>query len=382
MKISFGRPLIGSLEKNAVKKVLSSNILVHGPKANQFEKIFCNFTKSPFSVTVSSCTAGMHLVYFTLGIGAGDEVLVPAQTHVATAHAIELSGAKAVFIDSNLENGNIDISKIEKLISKKTKAIAIVHYLGMPVDMLEINKIAKKYKLFVMEDCALALGSTIRNKHVGLFGDVGVFSFYPVKHITTAEGGMIISKNKKLIRNLKLNKAFGVNKNFNERKVPGMYDCTALGFNYRMSEINAAIGIEQVKRLPSFLKKRKKNFIKLSFLLKKIKDIRVLDSKKTFLKNSYYCLAILLNKKISRYRAQIIKKLNNLGIGTSIYYPQPVPRMKYYKKKYGYNKNDFINAELFSDTSISLPVGPHLNINHMKFIAKSVDTVIKNINNE
>ena len=380
MKIPFGKPLIGKTEKKAVLRVLSGNILVHGPKAIEFENIFSKFTKSPFAVSVSSCTAGMHLVYFTLGIGIGDEVIVPAQTHVATAHAVELTGAKAVFVDSNSEDGNIDISRIEKSISKKTKAIAIVHYLGIPVDMNKINKIARKYNLFVIEDCALALGSTINNKHVGLFGDVGVFSFYPVKHMTTAEGGIIISKNKNLIKKLRLKKAFGVNKNFSERKIPGSYDCVTLGFNYRMSELNAAIGIEQVKKIPFFLKKRKENFERLNFLLKNSKNLRVIDSNRKILKNSHYCLTVLLDKKISKFRMQIVKKLNNLGIGTSIYYPQPVPRMKYYKNKYGYNKKRFKNAEMLSDSSISFPVGPHLNQNHMTFIAKNIITVLKNIN--
>ena len=380
MKIPFGKPLIGMAEKEAVQKVLSGNVLVHGPKAVEFENIFSKFTKSPFAVSISSCTAGMHLLYFTLGIGIGDEVIVPAQTHVATAHAVELTGAKAVFVDSNSEDGNINTNKIEDSISKKTKAIVIVHYLGIPVDMNKINKIAKKYNLFVIEDCALALGSKINNKHVGLFGDAGVFSFYPVKHITTAEGGIIISKNKNLIKQLRLKKAFGVNKTFSERKIPGSYDCIALGFNYRMSEINAAIGIEQVKKVPIFLKKRKKNFEKLSFLLKNLKKIRVIDSKKKILKNSHYCLTILLDKKIAKYRMQVVKKLNNLGIGTSIYYPQPVPRMKYYKNKYGYNKKIFANAEIFSDTSICFPVGPHLNQNHMTFIAKNIISIVKNIN--
>jgi len=288
MKISFGKPLIGKAEKRAVLSVLSGNILVHGPKAAEFENIFSKFTKSKFAVSVSSCTAGMHLVYFALGIGIGDEVIVPAQTHVATAHAVELTGAKAVFVDSNSEDGNIDINKIEESISKRTKAIAIVHYLGIPVDMNKINKIAKKYNLFVIEDCALALGSTVNNKHVGLFGDVGVFSFYPVKHMTTAEGGIIISKNKNLIKILRLKKAFGVNKTFSERKIPGSYDCVTLGFNYRMSELNAAIGIEQVKKVPFFLKKRKKNFERLSFLLRDLKNIRVIDSGKKILQNSHY----------------------------------------------------------------------------------------------
>ena len=157
---------------------------------------------------------------------------------------------------------------------------------------------------------------------------------------------------------------------FSERKIPGSYDCVTLGFNYRMSELNAAIGIEQVKKVPSFLKKRKQNFDRLIFLLKKLKNVRVIDSSKKILKNSHYCLAILLNKKISKFRMQIVKKINNLGIGTSIYYPHPVPRMKYYKDKYGYNKKKFKNAEMFSDSSICFPVGPHLNQNHMHLLLK------------
>ena len=375
--IPFGKPMIDDSEKNAVKKILSGNILVHGPKATEFENIFCKFTKSPFAVSVSSCTAGLHLVYFTLGIGRGDEVIVPAQTHVATAHAVELCGAKAIFVDVNFEDGNIDISKIEKLISKKTKAISVVHYLGIPVDMIKINTIAKKHNLFVIEDCALALGSKINTKHVGLFGDVGVFSFYPVKHITTAEGGMIISKNSKLIKKLRLNKAFGVDKTFSERKIPGQYDCKSLGFNYRMSEINAVIGIEQIKKFPNFLLKRKKNFNFLIKGLKKVKNIRLIDSNKSHFKNSFYCLALILDKKIYKYRKDIINSFNKYGIGTSIYYPQPVPRMFYYKKKYGYKKEKFINAELFSDKSISLPVGPHLSKTNVRRILKTALNIFK-----
>jgi dTDP-4-amino-4,6-dideoxygalactose transaminase len=200
--------------------------------------------------------------------------------------------------------------------------------------------------------------------------------------MTTAEGGIIISKNKNLIKQLRLKKAFGVNKTFSERKIPGSYDCVTLGFNYRMSELNAAIGIEQVKKVPFFLKKRNKNFNRLSFLLKKLKNVRVIDSRNKIFKNSHYCLAILLDKKISKFRMQIVKKLNNEGIGTSIYYPQPVPRMEYYKNKYGYNKKKFKNAEMFSGSSICLPVGPHLNQNHMTFIAKNIINTIKNINHE
>ena len=204
MKIPFGRPMIGGEEKKAVADVMNNPILVHGPRSTQFEDGFKEFTNSPHAISVSSCTAGMHLVYFTLGLGPGDEVIVPAQTHIATAHAVELTGAKPVFVDAEIKSGNIDISKIEMEINPNTKAISVVHYLGVPVNMTAVKEIADKHNLFLLEDCALAPGAYHMNKHVGLHGDVGVFSFYPVKHITTAEGGIIILNNEKLASKLKL----------------------------------------------------------------------------------------------------------------------------------------------------------------------------------
>ena len=162
-KIPFGKPLIDDNEIKSVTNVLKSGIYAHGPRSSLFEKKFCNFTGAKYSSTVSSCTAGMHLFYFALGIGRGDEVIVPAQTHTATAHAVELAGAKPVFVDCEIETGNIDPEKIQKKISKKTKAICVVHFLGIPVDMKKINYIAKKNKIFVLEDCALSLGASFYN---------------------------------------------------------------------------------------------------------------------------------------------------------------------------------------------------------------------------
>ena len=270
--LPFGKPMIGVEEKEAVMRVMDGSILVHGPVSVEFEKKFATFTAAPHAVSVSSCTAGMHLIYFALGYGPGDEVIVPAQTHVATAHAVELTGARPIFIDSEEKTGNININLIESAITSKTKAIAIVHYLGAPVDMSKINKIAKKYDLFVLEDCALSPGAKIDDIHTGLHGDAGVFSFYPVKHLTTAEGGMIILKDGELAKKLTLLKAFGVNRSHGQRKIPGVYDTIALGFNYRMSEIHAAIGVVQINKLTGFLAKRKENFKVLNEYLKDIPD--------------------------------------------------------------------------------------------------------------
>lgn len=380
MKIPFGKPLIGKEEKKAVEEVLSGPILVHGPKAIEFEEEFKKFTNAPYAVSVSSCTAGMHLIYFSLDIGPGDEVIIPAQTHIATAHAVELTGAKPVFVDADVETGNIDVNKIEAEINKKTKAIAVVHYLGVPVDMVDVKNLTDKYGLFLLEDCALSFGASVDGVHTGLHGDAGVFSFYPVKHITTAEGGIIILKNAKLAAELNLKKAFGVDRTHGDRKVPGVYETVTLGFNYRMSEIHAAIGVEQIKKLPIFLEKRKNNFENLKKLLINEKQLKILPQPvNERIISSHYCLSIILKNDLVKKRSQIMKELTSRGIGSSIYYPKPVPRMKYYKDKYGYNSSKYINAANISDNSIALPVGPHLEEDDMKTIANNLIDIINTI---
>lgn len=382
MNIPFGVPMIGPEERNAVAEVLAGPILVHGPKATDFERAFAEFTKAPHAISVSSCTAGMHLIYFTLGFGPGDEVIVPAQTHVATAHAVELTGAKAVFVEAETETGNIDIDKIEAAITSKTKAIAVVHYLGVPVDMPRVKAIADKHSLFLLEDCALSPGASVDGIHTGLHGDAGVFSFYPVKHITTAEGGMIILKDSELAAKLKLRKAFGVDRTHGERKVPGVYDTVVLGFNYRMSELHAAIGIEQIKKLPDFLVKRLTNHQELSRNLSNVDGLNVLPAPvNDRFTSCHYCLSVILDPTLAARRPEIMDELTKAGVGSSVYYPQPVPRMTYYKEKYGYDETLYPNATMFSDQTIALPVGPHLNANDMKTIADTLIKIIKNINN-
>lgn len=380
INIPFGKPTINKKEISLVNKVLKSGIYVHGSKSSDFEKKFLKFTRAKFAITVSSCTAGMHLIYFSLGVGKGDEVILPAQTHTATAHAIELTGAKPVFVDCDKKNGNINTQEILKKINRKTKVICVVHYLGIPVNINPIKKIAKRKKIFILEDCALSLGAKFNNTHTGLLGDAGVFSFYPVKHMTTAEGGMVITNNKSLSEKIKLKKAFGINKSFNERKVSGMYDAIELGFNYRMSEIHAAIGLEQLKKLPKFLSVRKKNFKYLKKKLEKYSNIRILDNTEKGFENSYYCLNIVLLNKLRKKRLDIINYLKSKKIGTSIYYPQPVPRMTYYKKKYGFNPKNFINASEISDFSISIPVGPHINKKNLIYIKNNLEKIINKFN--
>ena len=377
--IAFGAPMIGAEERAAVADVLAGPILVHGPRAVKFEEDFAAYTGAPHAVSVSSCTAGMHLIWFTLGLGPGDEVIVPAQTHTATAHAVELTGARAVFVEVERDTGNIDIAAFEAAITPRTKGVAPVHFLGMPVDMTRLVEIARRHNLFVLEDCALAFGTRIDGTHAGLFGDAGVFSFYPVKHITTAEGGMIITRDAQLAASLKLRKAFGVDRSHAERKVPGTYDVVALGFNYRMSEIHCALGIEQVKKLPRFLEQRSRNYSVLSKALADIPGVSQLKSTAGRFLSSYYCLSVILDERLAPRRADIVARLNSAGVGTSVYYPQPVPRMTYYRERYGWRDGSFPNAARISDCSIALPVGPHLTPEDMQYIGATLADVVKGL---
>lgn len=366
--VKFGKPIIDQKELEAVAAVLKNDILVHGPGAKHFEDSFSAFTGAPQAVSCSSCTAALHLSYFHFGIGPGDEVIAPAQSHVATVHAIELVGATPVFVDSEYSTGNIDIDQIESKVTERTKAITLVHFLGMPVNMDRIIQIAEKYKLRVIEDCALAVGSYFKGRHVGFFGDTGCYSFYPIKHFTTAEGGMLTTKEADIAEGIRRKKAFGVDRTAGERKIPGMYDVTMLGFNYRMNEIQAAIGIEQLKKLPGFLRQRKINFERLQAGLKELPEIDLFQSTHGDFESSYYCFTILLRKAFTSKRTAIIEFLNERGVGTSIYYPQAIPDFTYYRAKYNTDPATYTVASRISQSSISLPVGPHLTVDDMDFI--------------
>lgn len=373
--IPFGKPLLGAEEKDAVMEVLSGTTLVHGPKAVQFEQDFAAFCGAPHAVSVSSCTAGLHLLYFHLGIGPGDEVIVPAQTHVATAHAVELCGAKPVFADADSSTGNIDIDKLEGLITEQTRAISVVHFLGLPVNMTRVMEIARRHKLFVVEDCALAIGSYHQGVHAGLIGDAGCFSFYPVKHMTTAEGGMIILRDGDLAKSLRLKKAFGVDRTHTERTVPGLYDVVELGFNYRLSEVHAAIGIEQIKKVPDFLSKRKANAARLRAALADLPGISLLAEAAPGDVHSHYCESILLDEALVPRRYDIVEALKAQGVGTSVYYPRPVPLMRYYREKYP-PVQDWPQARRISEASLALPVGPHLEAEDIDYLAQTLRSVI------
>ncbi len=380
--IPFGKPWITDEDRQAVMEVLQGSILTHGPQGKLFEEEFAVFiegenqTTEAYCVTVSSGMAALHMAYWQLGIGTGDEVIVTAQTHNATAHAIEILGAKPVFIDCRLDTGNIDVQQIEQAITPRTKAISLVHFIGIPCEMDGILDIAQRHGLKVIEDCAIALGARFRGVHVGLLGDAGCFSFYPVKHITSGEGGMFITRHVNLAQRVAHGRAFGVDRTHAERAIPGFYDVTAVGLNYRMSEMQAALGRQQLKRIDEILARRKANFSLLKTLLSELDEITILDSVTEQQQSSHYCLSLLLKGDLGKKRNEIVLELNRAGVGTSIYYPHPVPLLTYYRQKYGYREQDFPNALTISDTSIALPVAPHVSEEDIRYMAAHLKQII------
>jgi dTDP-4-amino-4,6-dideoxygalactose transaminase len=378
--IPFGQPMIGEAERRAVLDVLSGPILTHGPRVHEFEAVFARFTGAPHAIAVGSCTAALHLAYLQLGIGPGDEVIVPSQSHVATAHAVEYCLAKPVFIDSEPETGNLDLAAVEPAITPRTRALSVVHYLGMPVDMDRVNEIARRHGLFVVEDCALAIGTYYRGVHAGLLGDVGCFSFYPVKHITTAEGGMLVTRHEAVAGKVAMQRAFGIDRNVPaERKTPGDYDVELLGFNYRLNELGAALGLEQMKRVEDFLARRRENDRALRAKLADVDEIECLQSQRPGFESSHYCLSVVLRGPLAARRLDVMRGLGRRGVGCSVYYPRAIPHMTYYRRKYGYGEETFPVAARLSRSSIALPVGPHVEPEDVELIAASLKEAIAEV---
>ncbi len=362
--IKFSKNNIQNKDIKVVEKILKSGWLTHGNYSKQFEQKFISFTKSKYSTLVSSCTAGLHLSCLALDIGKGDEVIVPSQTHVATAHAVSYCGAKPVFADINLYNGDIDSSSIIKKITKKTKAIIVVHLNGFSCDMKKITFICKKYKIKLIEDCAHALGTLYKKKHAGNFGSTGVFSFYPTKQITTGEGGIVVTNDKKIFKKIKALKAFGIDKDINERKRPGVYEVNYLGYNYRMTDFQAAIGLQQLNRYSQELKIRKKN---AKYLCKNLKNLKSISVPKYDNNHSYFIFPIFVKK--NRYDLMDLFKTKNIQF--SIHYATPVEKFSYYSRNQK-KISKLINSNIYSEENISLPIHSGINYKSLNYIIKTI----------
>lgn len=357
--IPFGKPQLDADAFDAVRSVLESGMLVHGTVTPAFEAAFAQRIGAAEAVAVSSCTAGLHLTLFTRNIGPGDRVAVPAMTHVATAHSVELVGAQPVFIDVDPATGNMDPAALEA-VDGPLAAIMPVHYLGLPCDMDRIHAVAQAKGAFVLEDCALAVDATWGDQKAGTLGLAGSFSFYPVKHMTSIEGGMVTTNDPALAHDLRRRRAFGYNRALGERTRPGLYDVDILGMNYRMSEVEAAVGLAQIARLDDFMADRSRNDAALRAILSRIDGLTLFPDRHGKATSSHYCINAVLPQDGSVSRDRVVDGLNARKIGSSVHYPGPVPLFTYYSQKYGYKAGQFPVAEWLADQTISLPVGPHL----------------------
>ena len=346
-----------------VVSVIKSGWLAHGEYSEKLESLFCSFTGAKYATTVSNCTAGLHLSCLAAGFKTGDEVIVPAQTHTATAHAVEYTGASAVFADVDLISGNILVSEIEKRITKKTKGIIPVHMAGYPCEMEEIQSICDNHNIILIEDCAHAIGTKYNENHVGKFGFSGNFSFYPTKQITTGEGGIVISDDKSVIEKIKKLKAFGIDTPPELRQKPGVYDVKELGYNYRMTDFRAALGAGQMSRYSNNLAARQINARLYCQLLEGIEGVSFVPFSES---HSYFLFQIILDDDFDR--DLVLSELKKNNIGVSIHYATPVPLMSYYQSKYGVSSDQYPNSVAYGNQSISLPVHSKLAGEDIEFI--------------
>jgi len=360
--IPYGKQSINESDIKEVVKTLRSSHLTQGPKVKEFEEKLSKKSGAKYAASCSNGTTALHLAYLAAGLKEGDEIITTPNTFVATANMAIIMGVKPVFCDIRLDTYNIDETKIEKLITPKTKAIVPVHFAGQSCDMDVILKIAKKYKLKVIEDGCHAVGSFYKGKPVGGIGDMTVMSFHAVKSITTGEGGAILTNDKKLYEKLLNLRSHGIHKD----KI-GFNVMTEMGYNYRLTDIQAALGVSQLKRLNSFVENRRNIVKEYEKLLSKNENI-ILPSEEKNLKSSWHVYVIRTVEE--KDRLPLYNFLKNKGIGVNFHYPA-VYKHPYYQRN-GFAKIKLPNTEIYHKTAITLPIFPELSKKEIKFIADSI----------
>ena len=362
--LPFSPPLLGSEEKAELMDTLDSGWITKGPKTERFEQDFAAYCSVEHAAAVYSCTAALHLALVALGIGPGDEVLVPTMSFASTAHVVAYVGATPVFVDCDLDF-NIAVDQIESKITERTKAIIPMHYGGQACDMDAILDIAQRYGLRVVEDAAHAAGAAYKGKKIGsLQSDVACFSFYATKNMTTGEGGMATTNNGDLIERIKVLSMYGISdaRRIWKRYAPKgswWYDIVELGYKYNMMDIQAALGIHQLRRLDGFIERRahfawmyKEGFADLSAIS--------IPAVKNDVHHAWHLFPILIDPdSLTIDRAQFIEQLRAENIGTSVFWI-PLHMHTYYRETLEHDPADFPNALYLYERVISLPISPKM----------------------
>lgn len=376
----FGKPFIGEEEIAEVVDTLRSGWWGTGPKTELFEKKFSRYARSKYALGVNSATAGLHLALKALNLRLGEEVITTPLTFVSTANVIAHAGLKPVFADIDRKTWNIDPEEIEKKITSKTRVIMPVHLHGRPVDMDSIMKIARKHKLFVVEDAAHAIEAKYKGKKIGSIGDITVFSFYVTKNLATGEGGMITTNNGKWRERMAILRLHGLSMDAWKRysvKHFTLYEAVEPGFKYNLTDIASSIGLHQLARIEKNLKRRKEiwEMYQKAFENESLLTLPALIEKDTRHAMHLYAIMVDINK-LKMTRNEFVDRLMKNNIGSGVHF-SPIHLHPYYRNTYGYKKGDFPNAEFVGERILSLPLGANLTDKDVKDVISSVKEVLR-----
>lgn len=362
-------PDIQRQDIEAVVKVLQSGMLIQGTKVKELEKDLEKFLSVKHAIAVANGTASLHLALIALGIGKGDEIIVPAFSYIATANVVELVGATPIFVDIEIKTFNINPDLIEQAITTKTKAIIPVHEFGLACDITKVCELAKKHNLWVIEDAACALGASENEKFAGTFGNIGSFSFHPRKAITSGEGGVLVTNNDELARKLRILRNHGI------EIQNGKMEFVAAGFNYRLTDFQAALVGSQLKRLTTILDYKNRLSAIYFTSLSDNKNLK-LPYVTTNKKHTWQSFHIVVQKSIDR--DNLIEQLKQAGVGVN-YGAQCIPYQSFYKKKYNLNcRKLYPNALNAYKQGLVLPLYEKLNENDVESVAKKLNNLTGN----
>jgi dTDP-4-amino-4,6-dideoxygalactose transaminase len=375
----FHVPEIGDDEIRSVVETLRSGWLTTGPKVKTFEEDFRKYIGTRHAVAVNSGTAALHLALEAIGIGPGDEVIVPTMTFTATAEVVVYLGARPILVDCEPDTLNLDLSDVERKISPLTKAIIPVHFGGQPCDMDKILAIARNYHLKVIEDAAHALPARYKGKRVGAIGDITCFSFYVTKPIATGEGGMATTNNSEWAEKMQMMSLHGISKDAWKRyssEGSWYYEVVFPGYKYNMTDLAAALGIEQLKKCDLFWQARKRIAAAYHEGLRDLQEIET-PSCRPELEHAWHLYVIKLElKRLCLHRNEFIAALKDKGIGTSVHFI-PLHLHPFYRDNFGYKPEDFPNASLAFERIISLPIYPRMTQADVETVTEAVKSIAR-----
>ncbi|MBD7915651.1 UDP-4-amino-4,6-dideoxy-N-acetyl-beta-L-altrosamine transaminase [Clostridium sp. Sa3CUN1] len=377
--LAYGRQYIDNKDIEVVVELLKGDYLTTGPTVSEFENKVANYVGAKYGVAVSNGTAALHMACHAAGIGPGDEVLVPAITFAASSNCVLYCGGTPIFVDIDPKTYNIDVNKIEDKITEKTKAIIPVDFSGQAVDMDKILEIAEKYNLIVIEDAAHALGGEYKNRKIGTKAHMTEFSFHPVKPVTTAEGGIIVTNDKDLYEKMILFRSHGITRNKNlmsDYHGPWYYEQIDLGYNYRLTDLQCALGISQMDKIDSFIKRRREIVALYNEAFKKLEEINI-PFEEEFSNSGWHIYVITLNlDKLKVGRKEVFEALQKENIGVNVHY-LPVYLHPYYTKL-GYEKGLCPAAEDIYNRMITIPLFPAMTDRDVEDVISAIKKVINN----